>query len=207
LRQTEHNGSESDLYKTIRDPSEGLFKDRGSKFISYAFPVQNEEEVKTHIRKLKKDHHSARHHCYAFRIGTKEHHYRVNDDGEPSGTAGKPVYGQLLSYDLTNILIVVVRYFGGTLLGTSGLIHAYRSAAEDCLQHADIIERTVEKKLRLSFTYEQMSQVMHIIKEEGLIVENQDFREDCRIEVNVRESWIPAMRERFGQIPGLIIEQ
>ncbi|MDP2112754.1 MAG: YigZ family protein, partial [Bacteroidota bacterium] len=128
-----------DTYKTIEKPSEGLFKDKGSKFISFAFPVNSEDEIKDIVQSIKKEHHSARHHCYAWRLGADHLHFRANDDGEPSSTAGKPILGQIQSFDLTNILIVVVRYFGGTLLGVSGLINAYRSAALDAINQAEIV--------------------------------------------------------------------
>ena len=134
-----------DTYKTIEKPSEGLFKDKGSKFISFAFPVDNEEEIKEIVQSIKKEHHSARHHCYAWRLGADQLLFRANDDGEPSSTAGKPILGQIQSFDLTNILIVVVRYFGGTLLGVSGLINAYRNAALDAINQAEIVEKLVEK--------------------------------------------------------------
>ena len=147
---------ETDSYRTIESNSEGNFKDRGSKFLAFAFPVQNEEQIKIFIGDLKKRYHDARHHSYAYRIYPENPVYRVNDDGEPSGTAGKPIYGQILSNNLMNILIVVVRYFGGTLLGTSGLINAYRAAALDCIDKARIIERTIESTLILNFDYEKL---------------------------------------------------
>ena len=147
-----------DTYKTIEKPSEGLFKDKGSKFISLAFPVNSEEEIKEIVQSIKKEHHSARHHCYAWRLGADQLHFRANDDGEPSSTAGKPILGQIQSFDLTNILIVVVRYFGGTLLGVSGLINAYRSAALDAINQAEIVEKLVEKWLLVDFDYGAMNE-------------------------------------------------
>jgi len=158
----------NDSYKTIKAKSEGLFKDKGSKFLSYAFPVETEEEIKEILIQIKKEHHSARHHCYAWRLGTEEITFRANDDGEPSSTAGKPILGQLLSFELTNILVVVVRYFGGTLLGTGGLINAYRTAAAEAIKNAKTVTRVVEDKFTLKFTYNEMNDVMQIIKQENL---------------------------------------
>jgi len=135
-----------DTYNTIEESSEGLYKDKGSKFISYAFHVVDVDQVKEIIQQIKKEHFSARHHCYAYRLGFSGEHYRVNDDGEPSGTAGKPIYGQLLSHELTNVLIIVVRYFGGTLLGVSGLINAYKSAALDVIVNSNIVLKIIELK-------------------------------------------------------------
>ena len=143
----------SDSYLTIADPTEGLFKDKGSKFLAYAYPVDNEDEIKELVQHLKKEHYSARHHCYAWRLGADKTHFRANDDGEPSSTAGKPILGQIQRLDLTNILIVVVRYFGGTLLGVSGLINAYREAAVDALEHAEIVEKLVEEIFWVEFDY------------------------------------------------------
>ncbi|MGC9354952.1 MAG: IMPACT family protein, partial [Mariniphaga sp.] len=157
-----------DSYKTIKEKSKGLFKDRGSKFLSYAFPVETEDEIKEILNQVKKEHHSARHHCYAWRLGTEEITFRANDDGEPSSTAGKPILGQLLSFELTNTLIIVVRYFGGTLLGTSGLINAYRTAAAEAIKNAKIETRIIEEKFLLKFTYKEMNDVMQIIKQENL---------------------------------------
>src|ERR1035438_4724191 len=138
-----------DNYKTISSSSQGIYKEKGSKFIAYTFPVKTETEIKAHIEKLKKEHHSARHHCYAYRLHPDKSVYRMNDDGEPSGTAGKPIFGQIQSNDLTDILIVVVRYFGGTLLGVSGLINAYRSAAVEVLKNSTFINKTVIEKYQV----------------------------------------------------------
>ena len=143
-----------DTYYTISAPSEGLFKDRGSRFIALAYPVTTEKEIKEIQVSLRKKYHDARHHCYAYRLGYDKSVYRVNDDGEPSGTAGKPIFGQIQSKDLTNIFIVVIRYFGGTLLGVSGLINAYRSAAADAIEHAQIIQKTIMDLYEISFEYQ-----------------------------------------------------
>lgn len=195
-----------DTYRTLKKASEGLFKDRGSKFISFAFPIQSEEEVKEHLKRIKKEFHSARHHCYAFRIGTDTYSFRTNDDGEPSGTAGKPIFGQILSQELTNILIVVVRYFGGTLLGTSGLINAYRSSSSNCLESAEIVELTIEKEFSIDFKYEQMNLVMRVIKDEGLVIRNRDFQEICKMQLTIRKSVFGRVKERLEKVPELKFE-
>lgn len=177
-----------DTYRTIKAPAEGLYKEKGSKFLAFAFPVRSIEEVKSHLERLRKDYFDARHHCYAYTIGPTKEVWRANDDGEPSGTGGRPIYGQLLSADLTDTLIVVVRYFGGILLGASGLANAYKVAARDAIEHAEIIEKTVDIRYRLHFEYALMNDVMRIIKEFGLTPLNQDFNLDCRLEVEVRKS-------------------
>lgn len=178
----------NDLYKTIEKESRGYFKDKGSKFFAYAYPLHSEDEVKEIISNLKNEHHKARHHCYAWRLGTEKIRFRANDDGEPSSTAGKPILGQLQSYEVTNILLVVVRYFGGTLLGVSGLINAYKNASIDALENAEIEEKLIEKKYRLSFTYNELNNVMRKIKEENYTVLGTDFQEDCKLDFSVRKS-------------------
>jgi uncharacterized YigZ family protein len=172
-------------YHTIEKPSEGYFKDRGSKFIALAFPVYNETEVKDILEKLRKEYHDARHHCYAWRIGIDPVYERANDDGEPSNSAGRPILNQLEKYDLTNIVIVVIRYFGGTLLGVGGLINAYRSAAENALTSGRIIRRDVRHSYRLNFDYVQMNDVMTIIKEHQLETYDQEFELACTMVVAV----------------------
>lgn len=192
-----------DTYKTIAAPSEGIFKDRGSKFIAYAFPVTNEEAVKNHLAELRKEHFSARHHCYAFRLGPDKQHFRANDDGEPSGTAGKPILGQIQSNDLTNVLIVVVRYFGGTLLGVSGLIAAYRGAAADAIAKASIIEKQVKEVYELSFPYDAMNSVMKILKDENLEQWAQDFQLACTLRFSVRKNDADRVTEALSKIDGV----
>ncbi|WP_372950432.1 YigZ family protein [Mariniphaga sp.] len=194
-----------DTYKTIKEKSEGLFKDKGSKFIAYAFPVETEEEIKELLTQLKKEHHSARHHCYAWRLGTEEITFRANDDGEPSSTAGKPILGQLLSFELTNTLIIVVRYFGGTLLGTSGLINAYRTAAAEAIKNAKIETRIIEEKFTLKFTYKEMKEVMQIIKQENLNITDTRFELDCELDFLVRKSDAGRIEEIFQQFYGVEI--
>ncbi len=177
-----------DTYKTIEKPSEGLFKDKGSRFISFVFPVNSEEEIREIVQSIKKEHHSARHHCYAWRMGADKILFRGNDDGEPSSTAGKPILGQIQSFDLTNILIVVVRYFGGTLLGVSGLINAYRNAALDAINQAEIIEKLVEKELLIEFDYRVMNEVMKVFKDEKLVQIDPQFDLNCKIKTQIRLS-------------------
>ena len=177
-----------DTYRTIKGPSEGLYKEKGSKFLAFAFPVRTLDEVKSHLERLRKEYFDARHHCYAYTIGPSKEAWRANDDGEPSGTGGRPIYGQLLSADLTDTLVVVVRYFGGILLGASGLANAYKTAARDAIEHAEIIEKTIDIRYRLQFEYALMNDVMRIIKEFNLTPLNQDFNLDCRLEVEVRQS-------------------
>jgi len=176
----------NDTYLSIEKKSQGLFRDRGSKFIAYAWPVKTGEEIKDKLQELRKKHHNARHHCYAWRLGAAKEHYRFNDDGEPSGSAGRPILGQIRKYDLTNIVIVVVRYFGGTLLGVGGLINAYKSAAADAIENATIAKRTVDHIFEVRFGYPAMNHVMSVIKEEGAEQLEQDFGIDCRIIVSVR---------------------
>lgn len=196
----------NDEYKTIEKESTGLFKDKGSKFLSYAFPVQTEDEVKELLQNLKKEHHNARHHCYAWRIGTEEIQSRANDDGEPSSTAGKPILGQLQSFEVTNILLVVVRYFGGTLLGTSGLINAYKNASTDALNNAEIVSKLVETEFELSFSYPLMNPVMQVIKQESFDIVSTDFRESCKLRFKTRKNNAEKARGIFSEIYGVDIK-
>lgn len=191
---------QTDSYKTIQNTSEGIYKEKGSKFITYAFPVTCEEQIKEEIDKLRKKYYDARHHCYAYMLGADKKNFRANDDGEPSSTAGKPILGQILSSDLTNILIVVVRYFGGTKLGVSGLIHAYKAAAIDAISNAEIIEKTVNDIYDIHFDYLVMNDVMRIIKEEQPLQIDQDFNLTCRITLSIRQSEVEKIIERFSKI-------
>jgi len=175
-----------DAYKTISKACEGLYKSKGSKFYAFGYSVANEDQVKLHLKNLKKKYHDARHHCYAYQLVYDHSVYRMNDDGEPSGTAGKPIYGRILSHELTDILIVVIRYFGGTLLGTSGLIKAYRSSAEDCIKNASVIERTIDVDFEIIFQYEQVDKVMRAIKEGAIKINSQIFEHDCRMKLSIR---------------------
>jgi len=197
----------TDQYKTIRNKSEGLFKDRGSKFISIAIPVGSETVIKEELEKIRKEYHDARHHCYAYKLGTGDDKWRVNDDGEPSGTAGNPIMGQIKSYGLTNILIIVVRYFGGTLLGTGGLINAYRAAARESLENAEIIHRTVNCSYKLLFGYPVMNEVMKLVKDENLEQSDQVFEIDCKMKVRFRASLEKRIIERLRLIKGLRFEK
>ncbi len=192
---------EKDTYKTILKPSEEvLFKDKNSKFFGSAFPVLSEDDVKQHIEILKKKHHSARHWCYAYQIGTKTIKYRANDDGEPSNSAGMPIYGQIQSFNVTNILIVVVRYFGGVKLGVGGLINAYRTGAQMALEASKIKELTINIDYLISFDYKNMNKVMRIIKEKKLKIVNQKLELDCRIQISVRKKDAESIFKIFEQL-------
>lgn len=195
-----------DTYRTIKEPSEGLYKEKGSKFLAFAFPIGSTEEVKQHLEQLRKKHFDARHHCYAYILGAKKEAYRVNDDGEPSGTGGRPIYNQLLSADLTNTLIIVVRYFGGILLGASGLANAYKAAARDAIANATIIECTINITYRLHFEYPLMNDVMRLLKEHNLQPLNPEYNLDCRLEVSVRQSQSSRVYDSLTKVYGLKIE-
>ncbi len=190
--------TEKDTYKTITKPSnETLFKDRASKFYGYAFPVTTEEEIKNHIEQLKKQHYNARHWCYAWQLGKSYEHYRANDDGEPSNSAGMPIYGQLQSFDLTNVLVVVVRYFGGTKLGVGGLIQAYKTSAKLALEASKIVKRTINEDFILNFKYPEMNTVMRIVKDEKLNIINQKLELDCEYTISVRKKEAKRIFEIF----------
>lgn len=177
-----------DTYKTIAKPSQGeLFKDKNSKFYGFAFHVKTEEEVKIHLDAVKKEHYSARHWCYAYQLGTETIAYRANDDGEPNNSAGMPIYGQIQSFDVTNILIVVIRYYGGVKLGVGGLINAYRTGAQLALESSKIIEKTINKEFTLNFEYKNMSKVMRLLKENDAKIISQKLELDCLLEISVRK--------------------
>jgi uncharacterized YigZ family protein len=176
-----------DTYKTIAAVSEGIYREKGSKFIAYAIPVSSENEIKDKLIELKKEYFDARHHCYAYILGYNKSAYRVNDDGEPSGTAGRPIYGQLLSKDLTNVLVVVIRYFGGVKLGVSGLINAYKEATKSALESAQIVEKTVDETYIVHLEYEQMNKVMQILKNDFVRILNQNYDEGFNIEFVIRK--------------------
>ena len=196
----------ADTYRTIRSVSKGIFRDKGSKFIAFAVPVKTLEEVKGHIDELRIKFHDARHHCYAYVLGSDKGTWRINDDGEPSGSAGRPILGQINSNDLTNVLIVVTRYFGGTLLGISGLINAYRSAAAEALENAEIIEGIVTEFYRLSFPYSSMNDVMKILKDENIIQSEQVFELTCSIKVGIRLSLKESLVSRLESVRNLDLE-
>jgi uncharacterized YigZ family protein len=180
--------SSEDTYKTLANSSpEILYKEKNSKFFGYAFPVTTEDEIKVHIERLRKEHYGAVHFCYAFQLGTENIYFRANDDGEPNNTAGIPIYGQIQSFGLTNILIVVVRFFGGVKLGVGGLISAYRMAAQLTLAEAEIIEKTINVHYQISFDYKNMNKVMRIIKEKNLEIISQEMNESCSITIATRK--------------------
>lgn len=200
--------TEKDTYKTIQRPSkEVLYKEKGSKFFGYAFPITTEEEAKTHLDHLKKLHHSARHWCYAWQLGKHYEHFRANDDGEPSNSAGMPIYGQLQSFDVTNALVVVVRYFGGTKLGVGGLIQAYKTTAQMALEACKIVTRTIDEHYLLKFGYPEMNTVMRIIKEEDITLVSQKTELDCRFEIAVRKKDAARIFEVFENTYKVAIRQ
>ncbi len=192
----------SDSYKSIAKQSKGVYKELGSKFLSFAYPVSSEEEIKAIISEIKKEYFDARHHCYAYRLGPSGELWRANDDGEPSSSAGRPILGQLLSNELSDILIVVVRYFGGTKLGVPGLIRAYKSAAYDAVSNNEIVEKVITSKLEIRFLYSQTEQVMKQIKNWNANLKRQDFGMECSIQVSIRmgdlESFIKALSDLNG---------
>tara|TARA_R110001592_G_scaffold40442_7_gene132873 strand:+ start:729 stop:1340 length:612 start_codon:yes stop_codon:yes gene_type:complete len=190
-----------DTYKTIDKPSEEvLFKDKNSKFFGYAFPVFTEDDVKIHIESLKKTHHAARHWCYAYQIGTETIQFRANDDGEPNNSAGMPIYGQIQSFEVTNILIVVVRYFGGVKLGVGGLINAYKTTAQLALENSKIKTKTININYLITFEYKNMNKVMRVIKERNLNVINQKLELNCQITISVRRKEADSVFKTFQNI-------
>ena len=191
----------TDSYQTITAPATGEFKDRGSKFFGYAYPVRSEEEALQWLEMLRKEHFKARHHCFAWRLGVEGSRFRANDDGEPGGTAGRPILGQIDAFGLTDVLIVVVRYFGGTLLGTSGLIHAYREAAAAALRNADITEKIIKDHFSLDFDYALMPDVMNGVKKLDLEIVRQTFEERGLLEIAIRQTEAP---ERLLQLKASI---
>lgn len=190
-----------DTYKCISKASEEvLFKDKNSKFFGYAYPITSEEEAKVHIEDLKKKHHQARHWCYAWQIGKENHQFRANDDGEPSNTAGMPIYGQIQSFDVTNILIVVVRHYGGIKLGVGGLINAYKTTAQMALENSKIVKRTIDKVFVIKFDYPEMNLVMRVIKEHNLNIIEQKLELDCEIHISVRKKIAEEIFKKFESI-------
>ena len=202
----EQNMLFDDTYRTIEKPAEGLFRDRGSKFLAFAYPLNNEGELKEILAGLKAAHPKANHHCWAFRLGIDRSVFRINDDGEPSGTAGRPILNNLLSKDLTNIVVIVIRYFGGTLLGVPGLINAYKSATEDAISQAVIVQKTVNDVYIIKFDYLQMNEVMKIIKEDELTIISQDFDTECSINVAVRKTLVNLVLGRLDKINGVTVK-
>lgn len=193
-----------DLYRTILAPVEGLYKEKGSKFLAFAYPVQSEGQIKEIVAEVKDKFYDARHHCYAWMLGADKKNFRANDDGEPSSTAGRPILGQIQSNDLTNILVVVVRYFGGTKLGVSGLINAYREAAADALLHAEVVEKTVDEQIRISFSYLVLNDVMKIVKEENPEVLERNFELQCEMLLSIRQKDMENLKGRLSQVESVI---
>jgi len=194
---------ESDTYLTIKAFSQGLYKEKGSRFISLAYPVSTLEEIKDILDKIRKEHHSARHHCFAWMLGQARETFRMSDDGEPSGSAGRPIMGQINSCELTNILIVVVRYFGGKLLGVSGLINAYRSAADSAIGNSEIVACFVQDYFELVFPYSSINDVMKVIKDEGISQSQQKFETECIMTINFRSSARERTLNSLSRINGL----
>ena len=192
-----------DAYRSIAARSEGLFKDNGSRFIALAYPVETEDQVREIVAGLKKEYHDARHHCYAYRLGYKGDRFRANDDGEPSGSAGRPILGQIDSMGLSDVLVVVVRYFGGIKLGIPGLIRAYKTSTADALGQAEIVDKVAGKTFRVSFDYLSMNAVMKVLKDLGLTASAQDFGLSCALDVRVRLALEEAFRDRLSGITNL----
>jgi len=192
-----------DTYKTIAAPVEGIFRDRGRKFLAFAYPIQSENQIKEIVARLKAEHPKARHHCWAMRLSIDRSVFKLNDDGEPSGTAGRPILNTLLSKDITNVLVVVVRYFGGTLLGVPGLINAYKTATEDALTNALIIEKTVNDIYTISFDYLQMNDVMRLVKDADLQIIEQQFDNNCSIQVSIRKTQVNTVLAKLDKIAGV----
>jgi uncharacterized YigZ family protein len=197
----------NDLYKTVEQPAEGIFRDKGSKFIAYIYPFSAEAEIKPILQKLKAEHPKARHHCWAYRLGMDTGNYRINDDGEPAGTAGRPILNSLFSAELTNVFVVVVRYFGGTLLGVPGLINAYKSATIDVIANSKIVEKTENTVFSVRCDYLQLNQVMHIIKETALVVKSQSFDLECSFLLEVRKATADILLAKLSQVEQIQIDR
>ncbi|MBP6356253.1 MAG: YigZ family protein [Paludibacter sp.] len=196
----------SDTFRTIASSSEGSYKEKGSKFLSFAFPVKNVDEINQILAQYRKQYYDARHICYAYMLGNAKNEWRANDDGEPSGTAGRPILGQINSFELTNVLVIVVRYFGGILLGTGGLITAYKEASMDALEQANIVEQTIDEVFTVGFDYLLMNEVMRVIKEINPLVLDQSFDNMCSMKLSIRQSDAEKLKSKLGNIIGVIIE-
>ena len=196
----------SDTYLTIQAPHQIIYKDKGSKFLAFAFPVENEKQIKEILVNIKKEHPTANHHCYAYILGADKTHTRANDDGEPSYTAGKPILGQIQSNDLTSVLIIVVRYFGGTLLGVSGLIQAYKSSASEVIKGSVIIEKQILFKYTVHFPFEHLNEVMKLLKQLDTKIHEQQFDTSCSINFSIRKSHSEACEEKLKKLEGLKLE-
>jgi uncharacterized YigZ family protein len=193
----------SDTYKTITIATEGIYKEKGSKFLSFALPVNNVEEVKELVKTYRKEYYDARHVCYGYMLGSDRKEWRANDDGEPSGTAGRPILGQINSRELTNILVIVVRYFGGILLGTGGLVIAYKEATSDALNQAEIIEKTIEEMISINFDYVIMNDVMRVIKDTNANIENQSYDNKCIMNLKIRRQDYELLKSKLEKIIGV----
>ena len=196
----------SDTFKTIVSSAEGSYKEKGSKFLSFAFPVKNVDEINQILARYRKQYYDARHICYAYMLGSAKNEWRANDDGEPSGTAGRPILGQINSFELTNVLVIVVRYFGGILLGTGGLITAYKEASMDALEQANIVEQTIDEVFTVEFDYLLMNEVMRVIKEINPLVLDQSFDNMCAMKLSIRQSDAEKLKSKLGKIIGVNIE-
>lgn len=205
MSDVEEESGHEDSFLTIGFESSSLFKDRNSKFHGYAFPVQNEEEIKARLDQLRKQFYDARHHCYAYILGRNQEYFRAVDDGEPNHSAGDPILGQIRSFGLTNCLVVVIRYFGGTKLGVSGLINAYKTAAQLSLESNEIIREYVKSEVKIKFEYPQMNDVMKLVKAHDLTIVNQELHLDCTMQLSFREGLERFMLETLAQIEGLEI--
>jgi uncharacterized YigZ family protein len=197
----------SDTYKTIITPTEGIYKEKGSKFLSFAIPVSSADEVKEIVKNYRKEYYDSRHVCYAYMLGADRKEFRANDDGEPSGTAGRPILGQINSRELTNILVIVVRYFGGILLGTGGLVVAYKEATTDALDQAEVVEKTVDETISIVFDYVLMNEVMRIIKDTNAQISSQNFEDQCAMQLSIRKQDAGLLSAKLAKIYGLQIKE
>ena len=197
----------SDTYKTIIAPTEGIYKEKGSKFLSFAIPVSSADEVKEIVKNYRKEYYDSRHVCYAYMLGADRKEFRANDDGEPSGTAGRPILGQINSRELTNILVIVVRYFGGILLGTGGLVVAYKEATTDALDQAEVVEKTVDESISIIFDYVLMNEVMRIIKDTNAQISSQSFENQCEMQLSIRKQDAVLLSSKLAKIYGLQIKE
>lgn len=197
----------SDTYKTIIAPTEGIYKEKGSKFLSFAIPVSSADEVKEIVKNYRKEYYDSRHVCYAYMLGADRKEFRANDDGEPSGTAGRPILGQINSRELTNILVIVVRYFGGILLGTGGLVVAYKEATTDALDQAEVSEKTVDESISIIFDYVLMNEVMRIIKDTNAQISSQSFENQCEMQLSIRKQDAGLLSAKLAKIYGLQIKE
>ena len=197
----------SDTYKTIIAPTEGIYKEKGSKFLSFAIPVSSADEVKEIVKNYRKEYYDSRHVCYAYMLGADRKEFRANDDGEPSGTAGRPILGQINSRELTNILVIVVRYFGGILLGTGGLVVAYKEATTDALDQAEVSEKTVDESISIVFDYVLMNEVMRIIKDTNAQISSQNFEDQCAMQLSIRKQDAGLLSAKLAKIFGLQIKK